>query len=444
MKTLSRQMADFITSDISGQITPEVCQTVQLAFLDTAGCILSGRDEEVTRLFATWANRRYLNMQEADVFFSGQKHTAMVAAMLNAVSGHALDFDDVALAGHPSVVLVPVLLAESDRNGLAGQALVSAYLKGYEIWADLLNRIPDPLHEKGWHPTAVLGTMGATAALCAARQIDSEKTTHALGIAASRASGLVANFGSMCKPLHAGWAIEYAYGAVEMAAMGVTASADALEGSTGFLTAFSDRHAPDRERPFEKQQALSINTVKPSIKKYPVCYASHRVIDGVLQLRQQHNIPIEHIQTITATVSETNARVLKYQHPGTPLQAKFSMPFACASALVYGEVSLQKMTEDDITNPAIRTLMEKVKVSINNEACPLEPSFSLHDDVTITLKDNTRLESGPIRFALGHAHFPLAPAQLEAKILSCVKPAERESTMALIAKLNNHFTAMAI
>lgn len=443
MKTLSRQMADFITSDIAGQITPEVCQTVQLAFLDTAGCILSGREEEVTRLFAAWANQRYLNRQEAEVFFSGQKHTAMVAAMLNAVSGHALDFDDVALAGHPSVVLVPVLLAESDLSGLAGQDLIGAYLKGYEIWADLLNRIPDPLHEKGWHPTAVLGTMGATAALCAARQLDAGKTTHALGIAASRASGLVANFGSMCKPLHAGWAIEYAYGAVEMAAMGATASADALEGATGFLTAFSDKQAPDRSRPFNSQKELAINTVKPSIKKYPVCYASHRVIDGVLQLRQQHNIPLEHIQKITATVSETNARVLKYQHPVTPLQAKFSMPFACASALAFGEVSLQKMAEEDIANPAIQKLMEKVEVFINNEPCPLEPSFALHDNVVITLNDNTRFESGPIRFALGHARLPLAPEQLESKILSCVKPNEQASTKALIAKLNTHFTAMA-
>lgn len=436
MQTLSRQMASFLASDINDRLTPDICQTVRLAFLDTAGCILSGRDEPVTRLFANWINQRYLNAQEASLFFSGKKHSAMTAAMLNAVAGHALDFDDVALAGHPSVVLVPALWAESERSGLAANALVSAYVKAYEVWADLLNRLPDPMHEKGFHPTAVLGTMAVTAALCAARRLPAEQTAHALGIAASRASGLVANFGSMSKPLHAGWAVEYGFSATELAQLGATASADALEGTTGLLTALADKQPPERERAFNADGGLTINTVKPSVKKYPVCYASHRIIDGVLALRKKHDLPLNQIKKTHVSMSETTSRVLKYPQPLTPLEAKFSLQFACAAALIHGEVSLPILTEETLRDPLLQSLMKKVEVSTINQPCPLEPSFAFADEVSIMLENNRRFDSGPIRFALGHAQLPLRPEQIESKILSCVHAHEQEQTRALIASIN--------
>ncbi|NLY63540.1 MAG: MmgE/PrpD family protein [Alcaligenaceae bacterium] len=443
MQTLSQQMAAFITADINKQLTPEIYQTVQLAFLDTAGCILSGRDEPVTRVFGSWINQRYLNVKEASLFFSGQKHSTVTAAMLNAVSGHALDFDDVALAGHPSVVLVPALWAESERSGMKGKAIVSAYVKGYEVWADILNRLPDPMHEKGFHPTAVLGTMAVTAALCAARQLSPEQTAHALGMAASRASGLVANFGSMSKPLHAGWAVEYGYSAVELAQLGATASADALEGATGFLTALADKQPPERKQAFNATGEFTINTVKPSVKKYPVCYASHRIIDGVLALRQKHDLPLERIQTIHACMSETTARVLKYPQPSTPLEAKFSLQFACAAALIHGEVSLPVLTDETLKNPLLHRLMQKVTVSTINRPCPLEPSFAFEDEVSIMLDNGQLFDSGPIRFALGHAQLPLMPEQIESKILSCVYPHEQEQTRTLIANINQLFSQNA-
>ncbi len=424
MTTLSRQLAELLQSDLSSHIDDDIHRTVLIAFLDTVGCILSGRDEPVTRKTAEWIRSHYRSRPEARWLLSDERNSVGATAMINAVSGHALDFDDVALAGHPSVVLVPVLLAESDRSGLRGIDLVAAYVKGYQVWAELVNRLSEPLHDKGWHPTAVLGTIGAAAALCAARKLSIEQTQHALGIAASRASGLVANFGSMTKPLHAGWAAEQGVSSVELAELGVTASADALDARNGFLRAMSDQLPPILHGPCAGADQLAIRSVRPSVKKYPVCYAAHRAIDGVVQLRGKHGVQPHQVERIDVEVSPTNAQVLKYAVPATPLEAKFSMPFACASALVMGNVGLGQLNEETLAHPDVQRLMPRVHVSTVDTQCPLEPTFALHDRVRITLADGQVLDSGPIRFALGHALNPLRPEQIRSKVRDCAGPSD--------------------
>ncbi|MCY1263864.1 MmgE/PrpD family protein [compost metagenome] len=433
--TLSQQMARFLADDITQRIGGEIHTLVETAFLDTAACILSGRDEPVTRLVADWLARRAGLAKESRALFSEQRMESVAAASLNALSGHALDFDDVALAGHPSVVLVPALLAESNRTGQRGSDLVQAYVKGYQVWADLLQRLPDPLHEKGWHPTAVLGTVGVAAATCAMRGVGPDIAAHALGLAASQAAGLVANFGTMTKPMHAYWAVEKGMRSVELAQLGITASMDALDGPAGLLTALSAGRSPKRSRAFSGFESLAIDAVRPSIKKYPICYAGHRVVDGVLDLRAANRIEPSAVRAIHAHVSPTNRKVLKYARPMTPLEAKFSMQFACASALVFGEVSLRRLNDDALSHPEITRLMPLVQVHDVVRECPLEPSFAFADRVIVELADGTQLDSGDIRFARGHAQLPLHRDDIEVKVLQCVAPEDQAWAADLIKKL---------
>jgi aconitate decarboxylase len=148
---------------------------------------------------------------------------------VNGAAGHALDFDDVALGGHPSTVLVPAVMAEGERLDVSGEEALRAYLVGYEVWAELFRREPDAYHLKGWHPTAVLGTVGATAAVAYLNKLPVDQCRHAIALSASLACGLVANFGTMTKPLHAGRAAAAAIDAVRFAASGLTAAPDAIE-----------------------------------------------------------------------------------------------------------------------------------------------------------------------------------------------------------------------
>jgi 2-methylcitrate dehydratase PrpD len=255
-----------------------------------------------------------------------------------------------------------------------------------------------------------------------------------LGIAASQASGLVANFGSMTKPMHAFWAVEKGISAVELAQLGITASMDALDGPAGLLAALAAARAPECELPFSGFETLAIDTVRPSIKKYPVCYAAHRVIDGVLDLRAGQVPDLAAVRAIHAYVSPTNRKVLKYARPATALEAKFSMQFACACALVYGEVSLHRLSAESLADPTVQRLMELVQVHDVGQECPLEPSFAFTDRVVIDLGDR-RYDSGEIRFARGHAQLPLTAAQLENKVLECVPPGERRMAANLIVRL---------
>jgi 2-methylcitrate dehydratase PrpD len=392
---------------------------VRTAFVDTAACMLSGRQEEVMRIATRWVSARFAGEGPSSVVFGARRMGSGGAALVNAVAGHALDYDDVALAGHPSVVLVPALFAEHERSGASGFDLVQAYAKGYAVWGELQRRLKVSLHARGWHPSAVIGVVAAAAAVSALRGLNARQTANALGIAASLAGGVIANFGSMTKPLQIGRAAEGGISAMELALAGMDASPDALDGQTGLLAALAGPGNADLESPCAEDFETTLLRVRPGIKKYPVCYAAHRVVDGVLDLVHRHHLAPADVLRVQATISATTADVLRQHAPATLTQARFSLEFATAAALVYGRLGIAEVSEAALADPAVRALMPCVQTLTVNTSCPLEPSFAYEDRVAVTLRDGSLLDSGPIRFARGHAQLPLDEAQLREKLLSC-------------------------
>src|SRR5260221_3397858 len=210
--------------------------------------MLAGIDEQVARLV-----RESLGpgggTGEASLYLGAECATAPEAALANAVAGHALDYDDVALAGHPSVVLVPAILTEAEALGASGRDAVAAYVAGYEVWAHLIERDKDAYHRKGWHPTAVLGPVAAAAACANLRKLDAAKATQAIGMAASMAAGVVANFGTMTKPLQAGRPAQSGVTASRLPPPGRSAADDALQQPVGLLNALSPKGRVDTATP---------------------------------------------------------------------------------------------------------------------------------------------------------------------------------------------------
>jgi aconitate decarboxylase len=392
---------------------------VRTAFIDTAACILSGRAEEPTRIASQWASARFAASGDSSLLFGEGRLGSAGAALVNAVSGHALDYDDVGLAGHPSVVLVPALWAEHERSGARGFDLVQAYAKGYAVWGELQRRQRTSLHVRGWHPSAVFGVIAAAAAVSALRGLSQQQAANAIGIAASMAGGVIANFGSMTKPLHAGLAAEGGIGAAELAQAGLTASPDALDGKAGLLVALAGAENTDVESACPADMDTTLLRVRPGIKKYPVCYAAHRVVDGVLDLARAHDVKPEDVAAVDASISETTAGVLRQHAPATLSEARFSLEFTVASALVHGALGIAEVSEAALARPQVRALMPLVRTHTVRTSCPLEPSFALTDRVTLTLRNGATLDSGPIRFARGHAELPLDDAQLREKLESC-------------------------
>jgi len=425
MTGLTERLARF-THDPGFSEAPESAgHIIRGGVIDTVGTMIAGRDEPVVRILRQQVAHRRSNARESSVLLGVERAFAQDAALINGTAGHALDYDDVALAGHPSTVLVPALLAEGEAIGASGADLLRAYLVGYEVWAELIGREADSHHIKGWHPTAVFGTVGTAAAIAALRRLSIEACRNAIALSASMAGGLVANFGTMTKPLHAGRAASSAIEAVRLAMGGVTAAPDAIEHDAGFLKAVSPKGQVDLERPTDSLgQSLRILESGLSVKKYPICYATHRVIDAVIDLAREHDLRPDDVESVEANIGVAQASMLRNHTPVTGLEAKFSLEFAVASALVARSVGLAQLNDDFVNRPEVRAAMRKVETATVPTTCPIEPAFAFSDRVRIRVRDGQWLDSGEIRFARGNAKLPLREEELKAKFFDCVAGAE--------------------
>lgn len=419
MSQLTQALAQYVSNPSFGDAQVEAFRIAKLGFVDTVGTMIAGCAEPVVKIVLKHYENRNESAQ-APVPFAGLMKPSAVAACINATAGHALDYDDVAMAGHPSTVLVPAILAESHRLGRSGHDALVAYVVGYEVWSELVFRDPGKYHLKGWHPTGVLGTVAAAAAVANLNRLDAGQTSAALAIAASMASGLVANFGTMTKPLHAGRAAYNAIEAVQLAMAGLTASPDVFEHKAGYLAALSPAGDVDRvSAPTRLGGRPRILDTGLSIKRYPVCYSCHRSIDGAIDLVNKHDIKPEDVESVNVTIGPAQASMLRNHTPQTELEAKFSIEFAMASALVAREVGLKQLTDDFVREPVVQDLFAKVSTDINEKPCPLEPTFSYTDRVVMHLKDGRTLDSGDIRFPLGNAENPMDEAAMRSKFLDC-------------------------
>ena len=421
MNSLTHALAEFAQRPPFSKIPEDAARIIRVGFIDTIACMIAGRDEPVVRIVYEHVRARASSSRESRVLLGEERAYSEDAALINGTAGHALDYDDVALGGHPSTVLVPALLAEGEAIGASGADLMRAYLVGYEIWAELINRDPDPHHLKGWHPTAVFGTVGAAGAIANLRGLDFKVCRNAISLSASLAAGLVANFGTMTKPLHAGRAASCALEAVHLAARGLTAAPDAIEHHAGFLTALSPKGRVDLERPVENLGTrLRILESGLSIKKYPLCYATHRIIDAVIDLANREDLRVEAVDSVHATIGPAQASMLRNHRPKTGLEAKFSLEFAVASALTVRRVGLTQLTDEFVNRSQVQETMQKLETSVVDTACPIEPAFAFSDRVRIRMKNGVELDSGEIRFARGNAQLPLHEEELKAKFFDCL------------------------
>lgn len=426
MTNLTRSLANYIANPSFGDAQSQAFTLAKLGFVDTVGTMMAGAHEPVVQLLLTHY-QVYQAPAEAPVAFAGIFKPTPIAACINATAGHALDYDDVAMSGHPSTVLVPAILAEGHHLGVSGERALQAYIVGYEVWSELVFREPGKYHLKGWHPTGVLGTVAVAAAVSVLHRVNETQASNALAIAASMASGLVANFGTMTKPFHAGRAAANGIEAVRLALLGMTAAPDVFEHPAGYLNALSIKQDADRSLPADRLgQSPRLLETGLSIKRYPVCYSCHRAIDGMLALIESNHLSPSDIKHIEVTIGPAQASMLRNHRPQTGLEAKFSIEFAMASALVKQEVGLRQLTDDFVKQPDVQSLFDKVSVQINDRPCPLEPSFSFTDRVVVTLNDGQTLDSGDIRFPLGNAGNPMDEQGMRAKFMDCLDSAKEQ------------------
>jgi aconitate decarboxylase len=415
---LTRTLGKFAAELTFEKLPAEAVEVVKTGFTDTIAVMLAGREEPVARIVRESLGSRG-HADEARLLLGDETTNAPDAALANAVAGHALDYDDVALGGHPSVVLVPAVLAEAEALGRSGKEAIAAYVAGYETWAHLIEREKDPYHRKGWHPTAVMGPVAAAAAAANLRKLDPDKATMALGIAASLSAGIVANFGTMTKPLQAGRAAQSGVTAARLAAAGLTSAADALEHDVGLMRALSPQGRVDLEKPFEPGRDWLITQRRLNVKKYPMCYGTHRAVDGMLDLIAGHDLKPDDIERIEVTIGRAQTAMLRNHRPVTGLEAKFSIEFAMATSLAARRAGLQQLTDDFVNRPEVQRLMTKVDTAVTDTVSEEDGAFSVADWITVQLKNGGALKTPELKVARGHWSVPLSRDEMWRKFEDC-------------------------
>ena len=408
-------LAEFI---VRGTPSAAARQRAAAAVSDTVGVMLAGATEPAARM----VQELVAGDSRGDCRILGVQQTAGPdgAALANGVAAHALDYDDMCFVSlaHPSCALVPAILAAGEMARASGRALLDAYVVGFELECRLGNVMnPRHYHERGWHCTSTIGTLGAAAAVARVLGLTVDQTRHALGIAASAASGLKENMGSMVKPLHAGMAARNGLMAGRLAAHGFAASADALDGPQGFLTAMDSEHRTLDAAVADLGVRWEILESGITVKLYPSCAATHPPLDALLDLARENGFSHEQVDTIVVEVDSMTPRLLLYDRPATGLEGKFSMPFCAAAALVHGHPGVDTFEPSVIEERAVQALMPRVRLLANSEFDTTTPLSTAR--VTVTLRDGAVLS----RSADGARGYPgrVSTDDIATKFLSCAR-----------------------
>jgi 2-methylcitrate dehydratase PrpD len=383
-------MVGFIGKTTFGDL-PALARTRAVACVaDTIGVMAAGASCDIAdRVLAALRDAGSLNGKHP-LIGTAESTNALDAALFNGVAAHALDYDDVNHPGpmHPGCHLVPALLALSSVHPASGQEFVLAYLIGFEIDAKL-GRLLNPRHyDRGWHATSTIGTVAAAAAGASLLGLDPEATENCLSIAASSAAGLRGNIGSMAKPLHAGAAARAGVQAALLASHGFTGTKNILERRHGYFDAFGDDLDPDFGPLRELGSIWDIESeFGVGLKPYPCCGEATAAVEAALDLAGQSAGTA--IEKILVATNERATRILTYPRPTTVEEARFSMPFCLATALVHRRADLSAFSTEALADEQVNDLIRRVEHVID-EQYRHEREFGAI--VRITLADGRELE----------------------------------------------------
>ena len=400
------RFADFVAG---AEPPPEARVIAASAYLDTIGVMLAGALEPAARVVQETAQSEG---GEPRCRIIGTPHTtsASWASLANGTAAHALDYDDMCFVSlaHPSAPLVAAALAAGELARAPGRALLDAWVVGFEVEA-VLGAAMNPRHyTQGWHCTSTIGTLGTAAAAARLLGLDRDAIARCLGLAASEASGVKENFGTDAKPLHAGLAAHNGIVAALLARNGLTASPRALDGPQGFLVAMGSERADLGDALDTLGRRWEVLETGVTIKLYPSCAGTHPALDAILDLQRQHGFTAADVEAIMIGVDAVAPTILIYDRPATGLEAKFSMQYCAAAAVVVGHVGLDTFEPALVNDPRIAGLLPRITITVDATLRTDAPALT-QARVTIRLKDGRALSA----YADGARGYPSRPATAE-------------------------------
>ena len=344
------------------------------------------------------------------------------AAFVNGTAAHGEDFDDTFEGGpvHAGAVVVPAVLAAAERKHLSGADALAGIAVGVELMCRASLVAPKRIHKAGFHPTAILGAIGAAAGVATALRLPSAQWVNALGIVGSLASGIIEYLaeGSWTKRLHPGWAAQAGIRAADLARSGFIGPRTVLEGTHGLYFAFAHSAAGDWAKLVDGfGERWIANDI--AFKPYACGTMTQPYVDCARRLAQR--IDVSQIAEVVCEVAEGTVHRLweplaDKQRPPNAYAGKFSTPYCIAAGFVLGHAGLEAFTEERVRDPRLREIAAKVRYEIDPDN-PYPDRFTGH--VRVTLRDGKTIEErqGHMR---GGVEEPLSRADVEEKFrLNC-------------------------
>ena len=351
-----------------GAVPADARVVARQCLLDFLGCAIAGAgDPLVDMLVAETAAREHA--LEASLIGRDGRATCASAALVNGAAAHALDYDDThtTMMGHPSVPVLPAVLALAELEDTTGRRMIEAFVAGFELECRL-GAVVGPAHYvAGFHPTATIGSFGAAAAAAHLLGLDEDGWLRALGLAGTGAAGLKVSFGTMAKPLHAGRAAASGVQSALLARRGFTASTSIVEAAQGFA-ATHDRAADAAWLASMHGRFFVRETL---FKHHAACYLTHASIEAATRIRRAHGVEAGAVCDVEVRVAPTALGVCNIAEPSTGLELKFSLRGTTAMALLGEDTASPASFSDALAHdPRLRALRNRVRVTADAALAP--------------------------------------------------------------------------
>jgi len=422
----------FIENATYESLPEEALRIGRRCMVDTMGLFLAGAAESS------------LGMLIADVLDQGGRPDALVigagkskapaplAARVLGTAGHAHDWDDTqvshdpahvyGLLTHPSVPPLTAALVMSERLGnVDGKALMLAFQVGVEVESKIAEWMTPRHYRRGHHSSGTVGTFGACAAAAKLLGLKGQQLAHALGMAASFAAGIRANFGTMTKPLHVGRAAENGVTAALLAARGFTADPTVLDGPWGFFAVMGEGFSPDK---ISQGFGRTLTIVNPgvSIKPYPSGILTHQSMDAMLALVTKHDLRPEQVARVRFYAGRNITEPIRYPLAQNHLQAKFSMPALLSMIVLCRRASHHEFSDAFVSSAAMQDLQKRTEVHVD-PVIDAAGYDKIRSRIEVdTLDGKTLVEWADERYRGGPSN-PISDADLEGKFRMCAEGA---------------------
>ena len=423
MEPALTRLAEFVASVPATDHTPDGIATAKRAFLDTISCMLLGADEEVTRVAIAAATA--WGEGPAPVYGTDSRLPAPWAAMANGASAHSLDLDDFTLQAndHASAVLIPAVLGAAVGRPVSGKDVIDAYLVGLEVIFRLGEAVNIDHYKLGWHTTSTLDSIGATAAVARLTRLPPSQVAAAMSLTTSLGSGYVSQFGTMAKPLHAGFSAKNGILAAGLAGAGASAYAGALDGEISFASLLVPPGKARFDEPLAKLGApWGVDELGLGAKHYPSCGYTHRAIDGSIELHEHLGIQSAgEVEFVSISLPDFHLAILPFGVPKDPTEALFSTAYCAATALATGRCTMDDFTAHAVGRADILDLSGRIDVAAR---VPKNPDVNIDpgdpDIVAVRLRDGRTAEVKMPLFT-GAPGKAMTPDQFTKKFRDCCR-----------------------